>query len=157
MDTTCVDKCPRTYLPDANNVCYMASEQTYPFISMVMTLVILIIVAVSYCLNKDTDFVAVFMGLESCAMVVFWIYMLAFLIRDGHRASSVLVSCAIFANFVINYLWWEYYNDKLHKLDPAFQQFCEMYPRTSLALKILALITNFDIFRLAYSGLFDLP
>jgi hypothetical protein len=50
--------------------------------------------------------------------------MLAFLIRDSHTASSTLVSLAIFANYVINYLWWEYYNDKLYKRDAEYQAYC---------------------------------
>ena len=49
--------------------------------------------------------------------------MLAFLIMDAHQASATLVSLALFANFVINYLWWEFYNDKLYKNDTLFQQY----------------------------------
>lgn len=157
MGTSCVDKCPATYLPDDNNVCYKASEQTYPFISLIMPGFIIVLILISFCLTRETKPFVLFLGLESCAMVVFWIYMLVFLVRDGHQASATLVSLALFANWVINYLWWEYYNDKLYKNDIPFQEFDALYPKTTKAIKILCLLINFDLFRISYSYMFDLP
>lgn len=90
-------------------------------------------------------------------MLAFWIYMLVFLIRDGHTASATLVSIAIFCNFVINYLWWEYYNDKLYKRDSEYQDYCSQYPRTTSMIKLVSLLTVFDFFRMSYSHLFGLP
>jgi uncharacterized membrane protein len=99
----------------------MASEQTYPFISLSLTAIVLTILLVSYLMNKvETNKQSIWLGLESCVMILFWIYMLAFLIKDGHQASATLVSLALFANFVINYLWFEFYNDKLYKNDIQF-------------------------------------
>jgi len=119
--TTCVDKCPPTYLPDEKNVCYEAAQPTVPFITLIVPLSIIIVILVSYFgYTKETAPYITFLALESCWMVLFWIYMLGFLIADGHHASATLVSVAIFANFVINYLWWEFYNDKLINNDVAF-------------------------------------
>jgi hypothetical protein len=50
--------------------------------------------------------------------------MLAFLIMDHHTASASLVSIALFANFVINYLWYEFYKD-LRKKDSIFLNNCK--------------------------------
>ena len=93
----------------------MATEQTYPFISLSLTTVIFLIVLINFSISKrEIRIYEIFMALESCVLVFFWIYMLIFLIRDGHQASATLVSLALFANYVINYLWWEFYNDKIY-------------------------------------------
>lgn len=117
----------------------------------------MILITSSYAVSKDTQVWRVFLSLESTAMLAFWVYMLVFLIRDGHTASSTLVTIAIFFNFVINYLWWEYYNDKLYKRDTAYQEYCAQYPRTTALIKFVSLFTVFDFFRMSFSHLFGLP
>jgi Ca2+/Na+ antiporter len=87
---------------------------------MSATGLILLIIGISCLANNKTQKSATFLALESGAMVGFWIYMLVFLILDEHQASATLIAIALFSNFVINYLWWEYYNDKLVKNDAEF-------------------------------------
>ena len=59
----CLDKCPATYLPDDSNVCYQASEPTYPFIFQISTALIVILIATSYMKSKDTQTWRVFLSL----------------------------------------------------------------------------------------------
>jgi hypothetical protein len=108
-------------------------------------------------MTKETAPWITFMALESSWMVFYWVYMLIFLIMDGHHASATLVSFAIFANFVINYLWYEFYNDKLYKNDVMFQNFDRKWPKTTKGIKYTALLINFDFFRISYTHLFNLP
>jgi len=63
----------------------MASEKTYPFISLSLTVVIFLIILINLCISKsEIRIYQIFMALESCVLVFFWIYMLVFLIRDDH-------------------------------------------------------------------------
>jgi len=110
----------------------------------------------SLCKSKETAGFTIFLALESCAMIGFWIYMLTFLIRDNHQASATLIAIALFANWVINYLWWEYYNDKLYKNDKEFQDFSKKFPLTISFIKLVCLLVSFDFFRIIYSHMFDL-
>lgn len=101
------------------------------------------IILVSLCVTRETAGFTVFLALESIVMLGFWCYMLAFLIMDNHRASASLVAIAIFANYILNYQWYEFYNDKLIKNDQLFQQYCNKFPKSARTIKIFSLLTSF--------------
>ena len=80
--------------------------------------------------------------------------MLVFLIRDKHTASATIVSMALVGNFTVNYLWYEFYNDRLKKHDKLFQEYRNKYPKTDRFIKFFAVLTSFQFFRIIYSWLF---
>lgn len=88
-------------------------------------------------------------------MVFFWIYMLVFLILDKHTASASIVSIALLANYTINYLWYEFYTDRLKKLDKLFIEYKQKYPKSDRLIKFISVLTSFHFFRLCYSCLFN--
>jgi len=118
--TSCLAECPQFYLPDSKNVCYKASQLTLPFISQAVTVLIVGLVLLSKAIDRLTKGFTAFLALESVAMVLFWIYMLIFLIMDKHTASATIVSVALLGNYTVNYLWYEFYNDRLKKHDKLY-------------------------------------
>ena len=156
-ENECLSKCPPTFLPDEANVCYKASQPVAPFVTLGLPLLAFCIVLMSYYgYTKDTHCYAAFLGLQSCFLVMFWVYWLVFLLMDGHYASSTLVSVALFGNYVINYLWWEFYNDKLIKSDLQYQLFASRFSRATKVINTLCLLLSFDFFRMSWSYLFNM-
>lgn len=81
--------------------------------------------------------------------------MLVFLILDKHTASAAIVSVALLGNYTVNYLWYEFYTDRLKKQDKLYQEHKTKYANTDRFVKFIAVMTSFHFFRLIYSWLFN--
>lgn len=53
-------------------------------------------------------------------MVLLWIYLLVFLIRDKHASSSGLIVFALICNVLLNILWFLYYKKKIISQDAYY-------------------------------------
>jgi hypothetical protein len=85
-----------------------------------MTVLIVVLILISKAVDRQTKGFTAFLAMESVAMVYFWIYMLVFLIMDKHTASASIVSVALLGNYTVNYLWYEFYTDRLKKQDKLY-------------------------------------
>jgi hypothetical protein len=122
----CVSKCPANYQPDpVDSTCFKANEFTMPFVTMSVTIGILLVVVASNIKTYDTRPFSAFLALESSWLVVFWFYYAFFLIKDGHSASTILVAFALLSNYIINYLFYEFWRTRLCKEDTQYQQYRE--------------------------------
>ena len=108
-----------------------------------MTVLVVVLVLISKVIDRQTKGFTAFIALESVAMVFFWIYMLIFLIMDKHTASATIVSVALLGNYTVNYLWYEFYNDRLKKHDKIYQEYRNKYPKTDRFIKFFAVLTSF--------------
>lgn len=81
----CLSECPATYLSDELSICYKASEPTLPFVTLIGTILIMILVIISKICHRDTKPFRAFLALESAYLQLFWIYWVVFLYKDGHK------------------------------------------------------------------------
>ena len=89
-------------------------------------------------------------------MVVFWVYMGAFLIKDGHNASASVLGFALLANYILNCIFYEFYKIRIDKgHDKLYAVYKEQYPTTQKQIMTWSMITSFNLFRFQYSCLFD--
>lgn len=116
-----------------------------------MTVIIVGVILISKAKYHETKGFTAFIALESVSMVFFWIYMLVFLIMDKHTASASIVSVALLGNYTVNYLWYEFYTDRLKKQDKIYQEYRTKFPKTDRFIKFVAILTSFHFFRLIYS------
>lgn len=131
FENQCLDSCPRNYQPDKSNICYQASEFTIPFATLIVTIGIICTVSISNLKTYNTRPFSSFLALESAWLVIFWFYYGAFLIKDGHEASTMLVAFALVSNYVLNYLFYEFYKERLVKEDRHYQVYTEKHPQAS--------------------------
>jgi len=108
-----------------------------------MTVLVVVLVLISKSIDRQTKGFTAFIALESVSMVFFWIYMLVFLIMDKHTASATIVSVALLGNYTVNYLWYEFYNDRLKKHDKIYQAYRNKYPKMDRFIKFFAVLTSF--------------
>ena len=106
------------------------SEPTYPFLSFGLTGIALILSISSNLIYSKTRMFTAFLAIQSLVMVLLWIYLLAFLLKDGHKSSSALVVFALLSNFILNIFWYFYYKKKVVKLDHSYQLYMDHYPKT---------------------------
>ena len=127
----CVEICPSGYQLDENNVCYRASERVLPFITLLAPLLFLLLIACSNCKTKNTRPITAFIALQSSFLVAFWIYMGAFLVKDGHNASASVVAFALLANYIMNCIFYEFYKIRIDKgNDKLYAEYKRAFPRT---------------------------
>jgi len=88
------------------------------------------VILVSYVLYPRTRFFTSFLAIESFFMVFLFIYLLSFLLKDGHRSSSGIVIVALILNTIINIRWYYFYKRRIEKSDQNYQLYKERYPRS---------------------------
>jgi Ca2+/Na+ antiporter len=103
---------------DENNLCYLARETVAPFITLSGTVIIIITIAVSRCLKPSTRIYNSFLALEGAFLVLFWFYMLVFLIKDNHKASATMIGVALTCNYIINFVWYNFYKERILTVQP---------------------------------------
>jgi hypothetical protein len=154
----------------------LASEPTAPFITLIFTAIIIILIVASIiCDNKilkqmpgdiqkgnpnDKDYnwtrpFSAFLALQAAVHVIFWFYMLIFLAKDYHKASGTLMTIALVNNYIINCIWYNYYKDRILAHDSEYRNYKLKHPRTQKLIVIFSVLTNFQLFRLSYSKLFN--
>ena len=157
FESKCLDSCPRNYKGNDKGGCYRANEFTLPFITMAVTLGIVVTIAISNCKTYNTRPFSSFLALESAWLVAFWFYYLAFLIKDGHSASTLLVAFALLSNYVLNWVFYEFYKDRLLKEDKHYKAYKEQFKGAQNQIIDWSMILSFQLFRLTYCGMFDEP
>lgn len=90
---------------------------------MCVTCGIILTISISNCKTYNTRPFSSFLALESSWLVVFWYYLLIFLIKDGHSASTIIVVIGLVCNYFINYLFYDFYKDRLLKEDKYYQEY----------------------------------
>jgi hypothetical protein len=73
----------------------------------------MLIVIISNLIYKRTRLFVSFLALESLFMILLWIYLLVFLLKDIHKSSSGIVIIALLLNITINIFWYFYYKKKI--------------------------------------------
>lgn len=124
---------------------------------MVVTLGIFVTIAISSCKTPNTRNLTSFLALESAWRVAFMYYYLAFLIKDGHSASTLLVAFALVSNYVLNWIFYEFYKDRLLKEDSHFNEYKEINKPAQNQIMNWSMILSFQLFRLTYCGMFNEP
>jgi hypothetical protein len=71
-----------------------------------------------------------FLALQSMAMILIWIYLVAFLLKDGHMSSAGIILISLILNFALNVFWHLYYRKKVVTLDSSYQMYMKYYPKT---------------------------
>jgi hypothetical protein len=90
---------------------------------MVVTVGIIITVAISNCYTYETRPFSSFLALESAWLVFFWVYYIAFLIKDGHSASTLLVIFALLCNYILNCIFYDFYKERMLKEDLKYLEY----------------------------------
>ena len=98
-----------------------------------------------------------FLALESAWLVAFWFYYIAFLIKDGHSASAIIVAIGLVCNYFINYLFYEFYKDRILREDKHYKEYKKKFKSVQNAIVDWSMLLSFQLFRLTYSGMFDKP
>lgn len=108
-ENTCVSECPSGYKVDDNQACYRASEQILPFITMIAPLAFLTTAVISnHKYKRTTKPVTAFIALQGSWMVIFWLYQLIFMLKDGHSGSPLIIAFALILNYIINCIFYSF-------------------------------------------------
>lgn len=132
------------------------SETTYPFLTFIVTGLIIILSIVSERVFTRTKMYTTYLSLQSVAMVFIWIYLVAFLLKDKHLSSTGIAMISLIFNYVLNILWFLYYRKKVLNLDESYKMYSKYYPKTQRFIIVMSLLTTFQFFRLQYTRLFNL-
>lgn len=156
----CLTSCPVNYAADAQSQCYLAKETVAPFVTLIGTVLIILLVAVSRCWKPQTRIYNAFLALEGAYLVFFWIYMLVFLIKDYHKASATMIGIALINNYIINLIWYNFYKERVLTQQPnavggmTYGEYKNTYKCTQKTILIFSLLTTFQLFRMQYCLLF---
>ncbi len=71
-----------------------------------------------------------YLSLQSVAMVFIWIYLVVFLLKDGHLSSTGIVMISLILNYTLNIFWYLYYRKKVLTLDESYKMYMKYYPKT---------------------------
>ena len=143
-ENECVSECPSGYEVSEDQTCYRASEFILPFITMAGPLIFLFAVAISNCVDKRTKPITAFMALQSSYMIGFWIYQIAFLVKDSHNSSPILIAFALLCNYAINCVFYEFAKSRiLHGKDKMFAQYTQEYKSTQKLVLTWSMLTSF--------------
>ena len=88
-----------------------------------MTAGIIVVVSISNKITYDTRPFSSFLALESAWLIFFWFYYAAFLIKDGHSASTMLVAFALVSNYIINLFFYDFYKERILKEDTKYIEY----------------------------------
>ena len=132
------------------------AEKTYPFLSFIVTGSIIVLCIVSDRVFARTRLMASFLAMQSVAMILLWVYLVVFLIKDGHLSSAGIVIIAVILNYTLNVFWYLYYRKKVVSLDTSYQMYMKHYPKTQRAVVIISLVSTFQFFRFQYSRMFNM-
>jgi hypothetical protein len=97
---------------------------------MAVTVGIIITIGISNCKTYNTRPMSAFLALEGAWRVAFLFYYIAFLIKDGHSASTLLVAFALVSNYVLNWIFYEFYKERLLKEDNYYKEFKELHKKS---------------------------
>ena len=73
----------------------------------------MILIGISRVMYPKTRIYNAFLALEGAFLVFFWFYMLAFLIKDNHKASATMIGAALVCNYIINLIWYNFYKERV--------------------------------------------
>ena len=119
-----------------------------PFITLVVPLFFLILIAISNYKTKETKPVTAFLALESSFLVIFWIYQLIFMLKDGHTASGSVIALALVANYILNCVFYEFYKIRIDKgHDKLYADYKQGFPATQKTIIVWMMLTSFNLFR----------
>lgn len=110
---------------------------------MIVTAGIILTVVISNFKTYDTRPFSSFLSLESAWLVAFWFYYIIFLIKDGHSASSLLVAFALISNYIVNYLFYDFYKDRILKEDKHYQAYLVEHKKTADRVLTWSMILSF--------------
>ena len=87
-------------------------------------------------------------------MTGFWLYQLAFLVKDGHGGSPIIILFALIANGALNYIFYEFVKARLLEgKDREFHEYSLAFKRTQRWILVWSMLTSFQLFRFQYCGM----
>lgn len=125
-----------------------------PFVTLAAPVAFLIAVAISNKRDERTKPITGFIALQSAWMTGFWLYQLAFLVKDGHGGSPIIILFALIANGALNYIFYEFVKARLLEgKDREFHEYSLTFKRTQRCILVWSMLTSFQLFRFQYCGM----
>mmetsp|Transcript_43828 Transcript_43828/g.42324 ORF Transcript_43828/g.42324 Transcript_43828/m.42324 type:complete len:385 (+) Transcript_43828:1678-2832(+) len=126
-----------------------------PFPFIILSICFVIIVLGSYIRDKFfTKVVTCLIALVGTQEILIYILMVGYAFQLEQYVASILALVALIMLVVSNLAFFIYYRRDILKKDAAFFKWCRMYPRTSTILPKVALVLNFKLIKMLYSGFF---
>lgn len=115
---------------------------------MIGPFLFLVAMSISNCKDKRTKPITGFIALESSYLFFFWIYQMAFLLKDGHNSSPLIIIFALVCNLILNCVFYEFAKSRLlGGNDKLFKEYQSNYRRTQKNILFWSMLTSFQLFR----------